>query len=480
MKVKTPRLVIAGLSGDAGKTIVSLSVLAALRRKRLNVAPFKKGPDYIDPAWLSTVSGNTCRNLDTYLVDSEIVLRSFVRHASTADISVIEGNRGLFDGKDLSGQHSTAGLAKLLQAPLLLVVNVTKATATVAALVKGCQVYDPELKIAGIILNKVAGARHEKIIREAVAASCGLPVIGAIPKLGDDASLLPGRHLGLVTPEEFPAREEIEVRLAQIAADYLDIDHILRIAEEVPELNAGGIAPQETVPAQVRIGYFKDSVFTFYYPENLEALRQCGAELVPVSSLADSSLPEINALYIGGGFPETHADRLVENRSLMESVKTAAENGLPIYAECGGLIYLCRSLKCNSTLYPMAGVFPVDLEMRAKPVGHGYARLQIDRNNPFFIRDKVINGHEFHYSEVVSEIPEEWSCMSVRTGVGLGGGRDGLLANRTLACYTHIHADSVRDWAAAMIAAAKRPGANAPCLSSGGCDHPQVCRVEPI
>ncbi len=478
MKLKTPRLVIAGLSGDSGKTIVSLSVLAALRRKGLKVAPFKKGPDYIDPAWLSTVSGKTCRNLDTYLVDSDDVLKSFACHASRTDISVIEGNRGLFDEKDLTGLHSTAGLAKLLQAPLLLVVNVTKATQTVAALVKGCQVFDPELNIAGVILNKVAGARHEKVIREAVESSCGLPVLGAIPKLGDDASLLPGRHLGLVTPDEFPARAEVETRLAQIAADYLDIDRIIKIAEDAPEIDAGEIRPQETVNAQVKVGYFDDSVFTFYYPENLEALQRSGAELVPVSSLADSSLPEIDALYIGGGFPETHADRLVENRSLMESVKSAAFKGLPIYAECGGLIYLCRSLKWNNTLYPMAGVFPVDLEMQVKPVGHGYSRLQVDRSNPFFKTETNITGHEFHYSGVVSDIPESLSCMAVQTGVGLGGGRDGLMSNRTLACYTHIHADGVKNWAAAMIAAAKQFRSDTQCLSSGGCDHPEVCSVE--
>ena len=198
MNVKTPRLIIAGLSGDSGKTIVSLSLLAILRRKGLNIVPFKKGPDYIDPAWLSTLAGKPCRNLDTFLVDPDDVLRSFINHSSSADIAVIEGNRGLFDGKDLTGTHSTAGLAKLLQAPLFLVVNATKATRTVAALVHGCQTFDPDLKIAGVILNKVAGPRHEKTIRDAVETYCHLPVLGSIPKLGEDASLLPGRHLGLM------------------------------------------------------------------------------------------------------------------------------------------------------------------------------------------------------------------------------------------------------------------------------------------
>lgn len=474
MNVKIPRLIIAGLSGDSGKTIVSLSLLAALRRRGLNVVPFKKGPDYIDPAWLSILAGRTCRNLDTYLVDQSDVLKSFTFHASKADISVIEGNRGLFDGKDQTGLHSTAGLAKLLQAPLLLVIDATKATRTIAALVLGCLTFDPELKIAGVILNKVAGARHEKVIRESVEKYCNLPVLGAIPKLGDDASLLPGRHLGLVPPSEFPARAEIADKLADIAAEYLDIEKIIELASNVDELVVDENESRQSVAARVKIGYFDDSVFTFYYPENLEALRQSGAELVPVSSLADSLLPAIDALYIGGGFPETHASRLVENRLLMESVKSAAECGLPIYAECGGLIYLCRSLKWHDCVYPMAGVFPVDLEMKTKPVGHGYASLQVSEANPYFEVGTDIKGHEFHYSGAIGELPESLSCLTVKTGVGLGSHRDGLIMNRTLACYTHIHADGVKEWAAAMIAAAEEYNSERQKNQSGGCNSPTV------
>jgi len=474
MKVKAPRLVIAGLSGDSGKTIVSLSLLAALRRKGLNVVPFKKGPDYIDPAWLGTVSGRTCRNLDTYLVDRDDVLSSFTRHAFGADISIIEGNRGLFDGKDLTGSHSTAGLAKLLQAPLLLVINATKATRTVAAMVKGCLAFDPELPIAGVILNKVAGPRHEKIIREAIETYCEVPVLGVISKLGDDASLLPGRHLGLVPPSEFPARDKMTDKLAAIATDYLDLDRIVEIASGAAELNGRETEPSADAARKVKIGYFDDTVFTFYYPENLEALQRSGAELVPVSSLADSNLPEIDALYIGGGFPETHANRLVENRSLMESVRSAAERGLPIYAECGGLIYLCRSLKYNDSRYPMAGVFPVDLEMRVRPVGHGYTLLEVDRPNPFFETGTIIKGHEFHYSGVISDLPDLSSCMAVKTGVGVGRGRDALVFNRTLACYTHIHADGIKNWAPAVVAAALEFASG---KASGGYDRPAISRA---
>jgi cobyrinic acid a,c-diamide synthase len=460
MNVKTPRLIIAGLSGDSGKTIVSLSLLAILRRKGFNIAPFKKGPDYIDPAWLSTLAGKPCRNLDTFLVDHDDVLRSFINHSSSADIAVIEGNRGLFDGKDLTGTHSTAGLAKLLQAPLFLVINATKATRTVAALVHGCQTFDPDLKIAGVILNKVAGPRHDQTIRDAVETYCHLPVLGSIPKLGEDASLLPGRHLGLVPPAEFPARSEIEDRLADIAAKYLDVEKIMAIASDVKVLKTDEIEKPKAVASRVKIGYFDDSVFTFYYPENLEALRHSGAELLPVSSLADSELPDIDALYIGGGFPETHAGSLIGNRLLMESVKSAAERGMPIYAECGGLIYLCRSLKWNDAIYPMAGVFPVDLEMHARPVGHGYSMLEVDKPNPYFKIGEAIKGHEFHYSGIASDVEGTSTCMAVESGTGLGHGRDGLILNRTLASYTHIHADGVKHWATAFVATAKEYASN--------------------
>jgi cobyrinic acid a,c-diamide synthase len=289
--------------------------------------------------------------------------------------------------------------------------------------------------------------------------------------------LLPGRHLGLVPPTEFSNREKVVEKLNEIAVNYLDIERIIEIASDVSELETTSSASPEETTAQVRIGYFDDAVFTFYYPENLEALRKHGAQLVPVSSLADSTLPEIDALYIGGGFPETHASRLVENRSLMESVKSAAVRGLPIYAECGGLIYLCRSLKWNNSQFPMAGVFPIDLEMRIRPVGHGYTVFQADGSNPYFEVGAVIKGHEFHYSGVVSEIPESMSCLKVDTGVGLGNHRDGLIANRTLACYTHIHADGAKGWAAKMIEAARQYGEGTPGHLPGGNNRPAANHV---
>jgi len=448
------RLVIAGLSGDSGKTIASLSVLSALRQKGYSVSVFKKGPDYIDPAWLSLVSQSACRNLDTYLVDPATVLRNFVLHGEKSDISVIEGNRGLFDSKDGSGSHSTAELAKLLQAPVVLVVSAAKLTRTVAAIVKGCIDFDPAVNIAGIILNRIGGSRHLRVLTDSIREHTGLPVLGAIPRLDDDSTLIPGRHLGLVTPAEYEHNVDLESTLCEIADRFLDIDAIAEIAESARPLPCARLDLLPVNPERVKIGYFKDSVFTFYYPENLEALRASGAKLVPISSLADASLPEVDALYIGGGFPETHAERLVENRSMMKSVKRQALDGLPIYAECGGLMYLSRSLRCKGVVYPMAGLFGIDLSMHRKPMGHGYTSAQVDEPNPFYAVGSSIRGHEFHYSAPLEASLPMKSCMKVGTGVGLGGARDGLIRANTLACYTHIHADGVKNWASAMVSRA--------------------------
>lgn len=454
MTTSSPRLVIAGLSGDSGKTIASLSILTALRERGLSVSVFKKGPDYIDPAWLSLVTDTVCRSLDTFMVDPEIVARSFVTHAGKSDISVIEGNRGIFDGRDVSGTHSTARLAKLIRAPVVLVVNAAKSTRTVAAIVKGCVDFDPELKISGVILNRVAGERHLKVLSDSIGRYSGLPVLGAIPNLGDDSALIPGRHLGLITPSEYRDGAGLQARLCEIAEKFLDIDAIIEIAKSAGSVSCAPADLQSVAPERVRIGYFKDSVFTFYYPENLEALEASGAELVPVSSLADQSLPEVDALYIGGGFPETHAEQLVRNRSMMKAVKEEALNGLPIYAECGGLIYLARSLRCSDVVYPMAGLFPIDLVLHPKPVGHGYTSVRVDAPNPFYAVGSSFRGHEFHYSGLADGLQDTETCMRVERGVGVGGGRDGLVRSNTLACYTHVHADGVKSWATAMVSRA--------------------------
>jgi cobyrinic acid a,c-diamide synthase len=455
MATSSSRLVIAGLSGDSGKTIASLSLVTALRARGFTVSAFKKGPDYIDSAWLSFASRAACRNLDTYMVHPDVVFRSFVVNAHDSDTSVIEGNRGLYDGRDIGGTHSTAELAKLLRAPVVLVVNAAKSTRTVSAILKGCIDFDPDVRIAGVILNRVGGKRHQRVLSDSIERYNRLPVLGVIPRLTDDSPLIPGRHLGLVTPAEYKESVGLESSLGRIAEDHLDVDRLAEIAGSAGNISCDPPAAAAGEQASVRIGYFTDSVFTFYYPENLEALEAHGAQLVPVSSLVDAVLPEVDALYIGGGFPETHAEQLAGNRSLMTSVADAARAGLPVYAECGGLIYLSRSLQWNEAVYPMAGLFPIDLAMHSKPVGHGYTQVRVDAPNPFYSVGEMIRGHEFHYSGPSDDVKGIESCMSVESGVGVGGGRDGLIHANTLACYTHVHSDGAESWATAFVSKAR-------------------------
>ena len=408
-----PRILIAALRGGSGKTIVSVGLIASWRKRGMGIAPFKKGPDFIDAGWLALAAGRPCHNLDTFLMPAEQIILSFTSRAQPSDLAVIEGNRGLYDGIDLEGSTSTSELAKLLKVPVVLIVDCTKSTRTVAAMVLGCVQFDREVNIAGIILNRVAGSRHESILRKSVEHYCALPVLGAIPKLKKEA--FPERHMGLVpTPEHVLADESIE-KAAEMAEEYLDLDRLLAIARQAPPLiptykipptppksplappfdkgGRGGFMP--ALPALARqksgnalerkprsgpgarldrhipqpdevvifdrpfsqrikarsgpggiskqppprIGVIRDAAFQFYYPENLEALEAAGAEIVTVSALADPGLPSLDGLYIGGGFPETHAQALAENKGFRDDVQRLAEEGLPVYAECGGLIY---------------------------------------------------------------------------------------------------------------------------------------------
>ncbi len=450
-----PRVVIAGTGGDSGKTLVSLSLLAAWRAQGHRVAAFKKGPDYIDRAWLAWASGMEARNLDQYLMTDPRLLGSFAEAAAGARVSLVEGNRGLHDGMDGAGTYSTAELAKLLDAPVVLILDATKTTRTAAAVALGCQQLDPDCRVAGVILNRVAGARHERVLREAVDQATGLPVLGVIPRQRSLAELLPDRHLGLVTPDEHDDRVGLADRLTAQGA-HLDLELLLSLADSAPPLAPGEspFAGDPSVDPVVRIGYFSDSAFTFYYPENLRALEHAGAELVPISALADPELPAVQGLYIGGGFPETQARALTENSTLRAAVKRASEDGLPIYAECGGLMYLAESFTWMDQTYPMAGVFPLRLAVEKRPQGHGYMEVETQDASPFLPAGIRLRGHEFHYSRVLSgEAPE--SIYRVLRGTGTGQGRDGLRRANTVASYLHLHAVGTPEWAPGLVAAAR-------------------------
>ena len=451
-----PRLLVAGLSGGSGKTIVTLGLLLLLRRAGLDVRAFKKGPDYIDPAWLAWASAHPARNLDAFLMGAEAVRASFLRHGIRSGVNVIEGNRGLFDGLDAAGTYSSANLAAILDAPIVLVLNATKMTRTAAALVLGCQKLDPRASIQGVVLNQVNGQRHERVLREAIESVCSIPVIGALPRLAEN--LLPERHLGLIPPDEHQTMGSVERNLLEWMEHRVDLDALLTIARSAPSL----AAPAEERPALpdahgLRIGYLRDSAFTFYYPENLEELERAGAELAPISALHATALPTgLHALYIGGGFPETHARALSANTSFLESLRQTCACGLPVYAECGGLMLLARSLTWRGVRSPMASVFPIDVEAFRTPQGHGYSELRVDAVNPFFPQGAVLRGHEFHYSRIVSGSEAVTSACAVLRGTGCDAGRDGLVAQNVFAAYTHLHATATPQWASGVLTAARQ------------------------
>lgn len=459
--MRIPRILIAGLRGGSGKTLVSLGLLAAWRKQGHRVAPFKKGPDYIDAAWLSMAADKPCRNLDLFLMSRQAIVRSFTTRSADAEVAVIEGNRGLFDGMDARGTCSTAELAKLLKTPVVLAVDCSKSTRTVAALVLGCQQLDPEVLLGGVILNRTAGARHESVLREAVEEICGLPVLGAVARVPE--RLFPERHLGLVPPDEHEQVPRSIELAAGVAEQYLDLDAIWNLAQQAlplesddEEIGSRNLFGKESLSA-VRIGVFRDAAFSFYYPENLEALAREGAKLIEISPLGDTELPEVDALYIGGGFPETLAAALADNRSFINSLCRRVEKGLPVYAECGGAVFLGEKLIYDRNEYPMAAVLPVTFAFQSKPRGHGYTMLETVEQNPFFSVGDELRGHEFHYTAMQSSSTDDLTfAFRVRRGYGFDGQRDGLCMHNVLATYTHVHALGTTSWAPALVRAAVR------------------------
>jgi len=469
------RILIAGLRGGSGKTIVSLGLIAAWRNRGMAVSPFKKGPDFIDAGWLALAAGRPCHNLDSFLISPETILSSFISHSPGKGVAVIEGNRGLFDGLDVEGSTSTAELARLLQTPVVLVVDCTKSTRTMAAIILGCIRFNTDVHIAGVVLNRIAGPRHKSVITGAVERYCHVPVLGAIPKIKDN--VFPERHMGLVpTPEHRWATESLD-RAAQVAEQHLDLDGLLAIAEQASDLplpRTGPIGPSpfgvETAAShtprpdtphsdgspsrirQPRIGVIRDAAFQFYYPENIEALTQAGARVVEISALTDHRLDHVDGLYIGGGFPETQAEGLAANEPFRKALCRLAQVGLPVYAECGGLMYLGERLVLEGRAYPMVGLLPVVFGFSMRPQGHGYTVCEVERENPYFPVGSQVRGHEFHYSTVLS-----WKghaqdlAFRMHRGQGITELRDGICYQNTLATYVHIHALGTPDWAAALV-----------------------------
>lgn len=434
------------------------------------MAPFKKGPDYIDAGWLASAAGCPCYNLDPFLIGSERLLSSFVSHSDGSDVSVIEGNRGLFDGMDEMGSYSTAEVAKTLKAPVILIIDCTKVTRTIAAIVMGAQSFDPEVTIKAVVLNQIAGSRHESVIRRSIEHYCDIPVLGAIPRL--DAGAFPERHMGLTPHQEHPDTERAISFTADMAKTYLDIERILSIARQAGPLegnsdtssvkrSGSNQSSRESITRNassvtnhgIKIGVIRDSAFQFYYPENLEELKRHGADIVEFSAIA-GGMPDIDALYIGGGFPETHAIALAGNVRLRDSLKNAVVEGLPVYAECGGLMYLGEGLMLEGKTYPMTGIFPLLFSLERKPQAHGYSTVEVVGRNPFFSEGTILRGHEFHYSRPLNA-DENLKAFSfafrMKRGRGLYEKKDGICYKNVLATYTHLHAYGAVEWVEGML-----------------------------
>jgi len=446
-------LYISAAHKSSGKTTISIGLCAALRAAGDVVQPFKKGPDYIDPLWLGQAAGRPCYNLDFYTMDRDEISELFAAKMQGADIGLIEGNKGLYDGLALDGSNSNAALAAQIGSPIILVLDSQGMTRGVAPLILGYQAFDPAIRIVGVILNKVGGSRHEAKLRAVIEHYTDLRVVGAVQRC--EELVISERHLGLVPSNEIGSSQAHIERMAHLIRDQVDLDLMRELAASAmvpPPATAAGAAPGAMDP--VRIGYASDSAFGFYYAGDLEALRQAGAELVPFSPLVDPDLPACDGLFLGGGFPETHMDQLEANVPMREAVAAFIERDGPVYAECGGLMYLCDRLTWGGKTRKMAGVIPAGVTMHPKPQGRGYVRLRETSVHPWPLSadgSEPISAHEFHYS-ALDRVPAGMAfAYRVERGHGLDGEHDGISYRNLLASYAHLRDTRSHPWAARFV-----------------------------
>lgn len=459
-------LVISSPQGRSGKTLVTIGISRLLLKNGFKVQPFKKGPDYIDPSWLSFAAKRVCRNLDLFLIPKEKLIEHYIKNCIDIDVALIEGAMGLYDG--LTPEETTAEIAHLFNIPILLVINVSRMTESISAMVMGYQNFRKDIFIGGVILNHVSGIRHENKLRNAVESYCKIPVVGSIPT---DINLkIPERHLGLIPSKESGQSESIVDLIAKQMKPCIDLKSILEIAKKSnisQNASKGFEGTKEIIHIEnrklkrdqtpkIKIGVILDEVFNFYYPENLEALEKEGVEIVFINSLKDD-LPMVDGLYIGGGFPEFFLERLEDNISLREGIAKAIEDGLPVYAECAGLMYLCERIHWQGHSHEMVGVIPADVQISERPEGHGYVIAEVDSENPIFPKGMTVLGHEFHHSKL-SIKKEVKFLFKIKRGQGIDGKRDGILYKNLVATYLHIHALGTPWWSKAFVSLAKNKG----------------------
>ncbi len=448
------RLLISATRKSSGKTTFALGLLVALSRRGLTVQPFKKGPDYIDPLWLGAAAGRDCFNLDFNTMEADEILCLFGRYGAGASLCVVEGNKGLYDGIDPGGSDSNAALARLLSASVLLVIDVEGMTRGVAPLINGYRSFDPGIEFAGVVLNNYSGSRHLGKLRAAVETYTDLRVAGAIPRC-EDVRIVE-RHLGLTTRSETGGSDERLDRLGRLVADCVDLDPLLDRAREAPALEVPK-RPGEPAPAGsgVRIGIARDSAFCFYYPDDLDEMRRQGAELFFFDTLSDSRLPEVDALMIGGGFPETHAFALERNAELRGAIRRFIGDGGPVYAECGGLMYLTRALAWRGRRHAMVGAIPAEVSMEERPVGRGCVVLERTGQHPWKTGG-AFRAHEFHYSRLVGLADTVPFGLQVCRGHGIDGAHDGLVMGNLFATYCHQRHTRQNPWVTSFLGSVAR------------------------
>lgn len=438
MKVKTPRLVIAAPASGSGKSTIATGLMAALAKDHA-VQGFKVGPDYIDPGYHTAATGRISRNLDTWMVSHRQVKTTFARAAAGADLAIVEGVMGLFDGYEARTESgSSAEVAKLLRAPVVLVLDVRKMARSAGALALGCRDFDPELNVAGVICNNVGSERHAQWVTEAVE-SVGLPVLGCIPR--SKGLEIPERHLGLHTAIERPAQvQEFLDCAAELVGRNVDLAKLWAIARQAPPIEAEEPPAVRPVTSPVRLAVARDEGFCFYYEDSLDLLRSAGAEIAFFSPLRDSALPEGAAgLYLGGGYPELYAAELAQNRAMGEAIRKAHGEGMPIYAECGALMYLTESItNLEGRAYPMLGLLPGRSLMQRR-LKMGYRLVTARSDSLLLSRGEQVRGHEFHYSEWVdcpADLPYAYRVTPRR---GEASRPEGFVRDNLLASYVHLH-----------------------------------------
>lgn len=448
------RIFISAAHKSSGKTTLTIGLCAALKAQGLIVQPFKKGPDYIDPLWLTRAAQQPCHNLDFHTMQPDEILATYHRYTTNSDIALIEGNKGLYDGLELDGSNSNAALAKLLHAPVILVIDARGMTRGIAPLILGYQQFDRDIQFAGVILNQLGGHRHEQKLRQVIEHYTDIKVLGAVQH--DDELAIVERHLGLMPANEAQQVEEKIHLLAKKIHEQTDLTEIMRIARNATPLFPIKTANNKLItPDRVRLGVARDGAFGFYYAGDLEALSAAGAELVFFDTMKDTTLPAIDGLLLGGGFPETHMAALEKNTTMRKAIQQAIEHGLPAYAECGGLMYLARQITWNNQSHQMVGVIPADVVMHNRPQGRGYVYLQATGRAPWSIRplqtDKPVAAHEFHYSSLENLATDTQFAYDVTRGSGVDGQHDGIVYKNLLASYSHLRHGQQSPWASQFV-----------------------------